>query len=251
MKKHTLLLLLLVMMVNHLFAQEPDYFAAAKAGLSLRESPATSAKALTKIPYGAKLQILRDSVAAVLISTEGFSGAWWKVQYDKQVGYVVSSYLLPWAPPKTGIKDFKTYFAQISSLAGLPLVVKSGNEEMPMQLTKQLYKNGAEWHEFQGYEYGSEAFFFPELNIEQVFLLLRLVGQYKDQVGENTAFPTKNSSSKTTIGQRAVKVQREDWGNGKTGPIERIKIEQDEAVITTLEIFMLDNQVVVYWSSGV
>src|SRR6478609_5441606 len=86
-----------------------NYFAAAKAGLSMREQPNTNAKVLEKIPYGAKILTLTDTIKPVAILTEGFNGWWWKVQYNNKIGYVVSSYVLPVAPPKAGTKTLQDY----------------------------------------------------------------------------------------------------------------------------------------------
>jgi len=230
------------------------YYAAAKAGLSMREQPNTSAKVLEKIAYGEKLVTVADEGAQVAISSEGFNGYWWKVKYNNKTGYVVSSYTLPLPPPKATVKKLSDYFAQVSAKTGSPLIIKKSNtalaETGELSLTKQMYKNGMEWHSTQGYEYGSDLYLLPDFTIEQCFLLLRLVGQYPDVVAEKDPYPTKNTTSKNEIGERSVEVERDKY-DGKPGPIKKIKIGATQGAVTELEIFMLDTQAVIFWTSGV
>lgn len=230
------------------------YYAAAKNGLSLREKPGTGAAVLEKIAYGEKLLTVADNDPSQAISTEGFNGYWWKVTYKNKTGYIVSSYVLPVAPPAAGIKNLKDYFTQVSSPAGKPLVVKRNSPELQeageLSLTKQLYKNGMEWHETQGFEYGSQVYVLPDFSIEQGFLLLRLLGQYPGLVGEKDSFPAKNSSTKNDVGEKIIELQREKT-DGKPGDIKKIRIISTQGAYTEFELFLLDTQLVVYWSSGV
>lgn len=230
------------------------YYAAAKAGLSMREQPNINAKILVKIAYGEKLISLADTIAPVSISTEGFSGYWWKVKYNNQAGYIVNSYVLPMPAPKAGIKTVNGYFAQVSAAAGSPLVIKKSdlvpNEMGESSLTKQLYKNGMEWHKAKGYEYGSEIYMLPDFTIEQCFLLLRLIGCYPDIIGDKDIFPTKNSTIKNDIGDKTIEVEREKYDGGP-GPVKKIKMISAQGAYTEFEMFMLDTQAVIFWSSGV
>jgi hypothetical protein len=230
------------------------YYAAAKAGLSMREQPNTSAKVLEKIAYGEKLITVADEGAHMAISTEGFNGFWWKVKYNNKTGYIVSSYVFPIPAPKAGTKTVSDYFAQVSAKAGNPLVIKNSepaiNEIGESKLTKQLYKNGMEWHNAQGYEYGSDLYLLPDFTIEQCFLLVRLIGQYPDLIAEKDAFPTKNSSAKNDMGDKTIEVEREKF-DGKSGPVEKIRIISTQGAITEFEIFLLGNQAAIFWTSGV
>ena len=230
------------------------YYAAAKAGLSMREQPNTNAKVLEKIAYGEKLFTIAEEGAQVAISTEGFNGFWWKVKYNNKTGYIVNSYVLPLPVPKTGTKTMSDYFAQVSAKAGSPLVIKRSdpvlNETGEFTLTKQMFKNGMEWHNAKGYEFGSNLYMLPHFTIEQCFLLVRLLGQYPDLIGEKEAFPTKNSTVKNEFGDKAIEVEREK-DEGKPGPVRKIKIVSAQGAITEFEIFTLDTQAVIFWSSGV
>lgn len=235
------------------FAQY-TYYAAAKAGLSMREQPNTSSKVLEKIAYGEKLITVADKDPMVAITTEGFSGFWWKVKYNNNTGYVVNSYVLPQAPPKTGTKTLQDYFAQVSVKNGSPLIIKKSdvalNEMGEASLTKQLYKNGMECHKAQGYEFGSDLYMLPGFTIEQCFLLVRLIGQYADLISDKDGFPSKNSTFKIDGGEKITEVEREKY-DGKPGPVKKIKITSTQGALTEFEIFLLDTQAVIFWSSGV
>ncbi len=235
------------------FAQY-TYYAAAKSGLSMREQPSTSAKVLEKIPYGEKLITVSGDANQAAISTEGFNGFWWKVNYNGKTGYIVSSYVLPLPAPKAGTKKLQEYFAQVSAANGSPLIVKKSdpalNETGESTLTKQIYKNGMEWQEMRGYEFGSDVYMLPDFTIEQCFLLLRLIGQYPDLIADKDVFPSKNSSVKNPTGEKAIEVTR-DKEAGPGGSVKKVKIILAQGAYTEFEIFMLDTQAVIFYSSGV
>jgi Bacterial SH3 domain len=247
--------ILALLFVTHLsIAQSRVYFAAAKAGLSMREKPDVNAKVLEKINYAEKLQMLNDTFPAVEISAEGFNGFWQKVRHNNKTGYVVSSYLLPLVPPKTGVKNLKDYFAQVTAVAAPKFIVKKGSqnniEEGGYTSSKQLYKNGMEWHEMQGYEYGADTYFIPDFSIEETFLLLRLLNAYPELIGEKDFYPSKNTSVKLEFGEKKIMVEREAYDN-KPGPVKKIRMAMETGGYTDFEIFNLNGYAVVSWSSGV
>jgi len=231
------------------------YYAAAKAGLSMREQPGVNAKVLEKIAYGQKLEVLKGEDNLQPIATEGFSGSWWKVKCNNKVGYIVSSYLLTSVPPKGGVNNLTNYFKQLSSPAGGPVVIGSledkSLEEGGGQLKKQLYKNGMEWHEAQGYEYNSALYILPGYTIEQAYLLLRLLNQFPELIGDNEPFPVKNLITTNQAAEKKIEVERENYDDGKLGPVKKIKITHSEGAVTEFEIFTIDTQVLVSYNSGV
>ena len=234
-------------------AAQTNYYAAAKNGLSIREQPDVNAKVLDKIPYGQKFELQKNAVEMKPISVEGFSGYWWLVKYNDKKGYIVSSYALQSSPPAAGVKKLEDYFAQISSVNGSAVVIKepAPEGEEGNQLKKQLYKNGMEWHETQGYEYGAALYIMPGYTVEQAFLLVRLLGQYPDIINSKDVFPGKNSKSKTDIAEKFVEVERQLLENGGQGPVKKVKIIHTQGAISEFEIFMIDNQVLISYSSGV
>jgi len=239
------------------FAQLPGgtHYVAAKSGLSIRENPDAGAKVLDKIPYGTKITLLQDGEEKKSMTTEGITGYWQKVKFNNKTGYILDSYLFPWPPPKLAtVKELKNYLAQVTVPFGAKLLVKSGNmnnmEEMGWQVTKQLYKNGAEWHQHLGYEYGSDVYFLPGFSLQQGFLLLRLIPEFKDMIGEKDEFPDESKTFKKGEVEYEVKVYKQSFGHDYTW-VEKIHIEYNDGPTWILELYMLDNQLVVFMASGV
>lgn len=235
------------------------YYTAARSGLSLREKPDASSKLLEKIPYGTKLTTIDEEGDWKEIVTEGMTGFWKKVTYNKKTGYVVDSYLLPSPPPKLAtIKDMKQYLAQISQPAGAKVVTKSGTMEQitegGWELTKQLYKNGSEYHQFFAYEYNSDTYFLPGFSIQQGFLLCRLIPEFKEVFGENEEFPLKDKTFKKNEHEYEIKVIRvgnNDGTDNSPFSIEKIKIGFEDGAYYEFEMYMQENQLVIIFSGGV
>ena len=250
------LLFLLMLSLGIAAQQSGSMYVAAKSGLSIREKPDAAAKVLDKIPYGTKITLLRGDEELKSITTEGILGYWQKVKYNNKTGYILDSYLFPWPPPKLAtVKEVKNYFAQVTVPFGMKLVVKSGSmnniEEGGWELNKQLYKNGAEWHEYLGYESGSNAYFFPGFSMEQGFLLVRLIPEFKDVFGEKDEFPTENRSFKKGDVEYTITVNKLTW-EGQTSPyIEKIHVEFSPDASYSFDMYMVDNQLVISFGGGV
>ncbi|MFT3682373.1 MAG: SH3 domain-containing protein [Ferruginibacter sp.] len=235
------------------FAQQ-NYYAAARAGLSIREQASTESKVVDKIPYGTKLELVKDSATSIMFSSEGFSGHWWKVKYNDKTGYVVNIYVLPAVPPKATAKTIEDYFKEISDPYGKPLELKENfvnTVDETTILTKQLYKNGMEHHHVDGYEYGADLYMLPGFTVEQAYLLVRLVKQFPAVISDNDPFPTKNNIIKKGETEKAIEVERENYGGGKPGPVKKIRLIHSDAIITEIEIFSIDQQVAIRVNAGV
>lgn len=242
----------------HSQVMQGTYYVAAKTGLSMREKADPASKVLDKIPYGTKVTTIDEDVAWVQIITENMTGFWKKVKYNNKTGYIVDSYLMPWAPPKLAtIKDLKQYLAQSSAPAGAKVVTKSGSMEQitesGWELTKQLYKNGGEYHQFFAYEYNSDTYFLPGFSIQQGFLLCRLIPEFKEVFGEKEEFPLTNKEYKKDDREYSVKVIRYSADETDTSPfnIEKIKISFEDGAYYEFEMYMQDNQLVIFFSGGV
>lgn len=235
--------------------QNSTMYVAAKTGLSIREKPEAASKVLEKIPYGTKITRLEMTEEKKSITTEGILGYWQKVKYNNKTGYIVDSYLFPWPPPKlTTVKEMKNYFSQVTVPFGAKLLVKSGTmnniSEGGWQVTKQLYKNGAEWHEHQGYEYGSDIYFLPGFSLEQGFLLLRMIPEFKEVIGEKDEFPTASKKFKKGDIDYEITVEKRSFGEEFVW-VDKIHIEYSEGATYIFEMYMLDNQLVIFMASGV
>lgn len=254
MKSITTLLACLVLSVG-LLAQNNVWYAAAKAGLSMREKPDAKAKVLEKIPYGEKLSLIYSNTDSITnITTEGISGSWAKTTYKGKTGYVVNSYLFPAPPPKATVKTLKDYLKQLSPVAG-PAITKGRPEKMGdfdynTSLTKQLYKNGAELHSFFAYEYNSDTYFLPDFTIEQGFLLMRLLGEYPDAIGAAETYPQNSTKKKLRDDECTITVEKEPYGE-PVKVTKKIRYEWQDGANYVLEFFMLDGQLVILSSGGV
>jgi hypothetical protein len=253
MKIITLFMLLFLNSYTH--AQTGAYYVAAKSGLTIREKADLNAKQLAKIPYGTRIITLPEDAEPVGVNTEGLNGFWRKVKYNNSVGYIIDNYLLPWPPPKTGTRTMKEYITQITAAFGVKLPVKSGTmnniEEGGWQLNKQLYKNGAEWQEFQGYEYGSDTWLLPDFSIQQAFVLIRLIPEFNAAFNEKELFPVADKTYKKTANEYEVKIEKEDLGGGFGKLIKKIHLEWADGAVYVFELYMLENQVVIFLGSGV
>ncbi len=233
-------------------------YVAAKMGLSIREKPGTSAKVLDKIPYGTKITLIDEEGAWEEIVTEGLTGYWRKVKYHNKTGYIVDSYLFPWPPPKLAtVTEMKQYLAQVAAPFGQKLVTRSGTmkqlTESRWELSKQLYKNGAEHQEFMAYEYGCDSYFLPGFTLQQGFLLCRLIPEFKEVFGEKDEFPTTSKTFNKGGIEYSIELRKTTDEVEYSGPftIERIRIGYEDGASYQFEMYMLEYQLVISFSAGV
>lgn len=235
--------------------QSGTMYVAAKTGLTFREEPTTSSRAIDNIPYGTKLTIIQIDEELKSHVAENLMGYWQKVKYNNKTGYILDSYLLPWAPPKLStVNQMDQYISQITVPFGNKLIVKSGStnefEEMDWEIQKQLYKNGSEWHRNMGHEYGCDVYFLPGFSIQQGFLLLRLIPEFKNAIGLNDAFPIENKTYKRGEEDFKITVDKEVYGDGYPW-YKKIQFEYEDGAYYDLQLYLMDNQLVISFSSGV
>ncbi|HRX94319.1 MAG TPA: SH3 domain-containing protein [Chitinophagaceae bacterium] len=251
MKKILLLLLNAALSFNTVSAQ--NSYVAAKDGLSFREQPAITAKLITKIPYGTKLTIIQEDSEWIPVRAEGINGYWRKVKYENNTGYVADCYLIPAPPPTNTITDMPGYFSQLSKEFGKKLVIRSSPddiEEGGWVLEKQLYENGTETHHFQGYEYGSMTYFLPEFTMQQAFLVVRLIAEFKEVFKENDNFPDSDKTFTRDGREYSIKVEKENYG-GDFNWIKKVAVEFEYGAIYYFELYQVDSQVVIFLGAGV
>lgn len=258
MKQLVLLAALIISLQAAAQVSDGTYYVAARTGLSIREKADPASKVLDKIPYGTKISTIPEDGDWKVIETENLTGYWKKVKYNNKTGYIVDSYLIPWAPPKLAtIKELKQYLAQVAGPFGQKLVTKSGTmnyiTESGWELRKQLYKNGAELQEFYAYEYNSDTYLLPGFSLQQGFILCRLIPEFKEVFGEKDEFPTSSKIIKKGEKEYDIKVIRTGGDETDAGPfnIEKIKISFEDGAYYQFEMYMLENQLVVFFSGGV
>lgn len=229
------------------------YYVAYRAGLSMRDKPDVAAKVIDRIPYGTKIVTLDDG-AWKEINTEGIVGYWRKVKYNNKTGYIIDNYLLTWPPPKITVTKMTQYLMQVALPHGQKLVVKSGTKEQltegGWELHKQLYKNGAEWHSYSGYEYGSDTYFLPNFSLEQAFILLRLIPEFRMVFDEDDSYPVANKTIKRGDEDYVIRVER-DVPDDETSRVNRITIDYADGAYYSFTMFQIENQVVILFGSGV
>jgi uncharacterized protein YgiM (DUF1202 family) len=230
-------------------------YVAHKAGLSIREKPDVKAKVLDKIPYGTKITIPYSEADTVSIITDGMTGYFRKVTYNGKTGYIIDCYLFETVPPKTTVKTLKEYLAQLSPKFGAELVVKSGTmgnlAENGYEQKKQLYKNGAEYHWFMAYEYNSETCIIPNLRVQQAYLLLRLMPEFKEVAGEKDEVPSENKNYTKGGIEYTVTVDKAPGVKLTSYGVRKIRIEYADGAYSFIEIYQMENEVVIHWGSGV
>ncbi|MBL7729014.1 MAG: SH3 domain-containing protein [Dinghuibacter sp.] len=228
-------------------------YVAHKPGLSIREKPDVNAKVLAKIPYGTQVSLTSTFTDTILVRTDGFSSYFHKVTYGGKTGYIIGAYLLNMPPPKPTVKTLTDYLAQLSPKAGAAVEVKRGSmsyiNEGGSSMKKQLYKNGAEHHQFTAYEYGSETWIIPEFSVQQAWLLLRLIPDWKHILDEKTELPAASKKVTRNNTEFDIKVEKENF----YGPdwFKKIRIEYTDGAAYFIEIFLLENQVIIFNGSGV
>jgi uncharacterized protein YgiM (DUF1202 family) len=232
------------------FSQAQDLYVAAKNGLSMRDKPDAKATVLTKIPYGEKLTVTQPE-ERITISTEGISGVWVKTSYGGKTGYVVNSYLLPTEPPKATVKTMKEYFQQISVPIGTPLSVKTGDPDLDegavSTIKKILYKNGAEIHEEQFYEANNNNYFLPGFTIQQGFILVRLIPEFKNVFSDKDEFPASTKTFKKDNREYTVKVEK---ATDDANWIEKISVEYEDGAIYHFSMFVAGGQLMIVFGGG-
>jgi len=251
--KYTLILLFVLSLHFSTFSQSKIVYNAFKVGLSMRESPSAQSKTIVKIPYGEKLTLIDVYADTVAVVNEGMDGYWNIVEYQGKKGYVVGIYLLEMPPPKANVKSMKEYFAQLSAAAGAAVTTtkyKQGDEGYS-QFKKQLYKNGCEYHEATFYESNSSTYFLPNITLQQGFILVRLISEFKDAFSSSDIFPRENKIVKVNIqgyeSDREIKVVQSDAGNW----IDKIIVNFEDGAFYTFEMFQLDGQLVISFGGGV
>jgi uncharacterized protein YgiM (DUF1202 family) len=255
------ILLFMLLLLPGIVAAQPFLvtktgYVAHKAGLSIREKPDVKSKVLEKIPYGAKITLnINHEIDTVTLVTDGMFGYFRKTTFNGKTGYVIDCYLFEFAPPKAGTKTLKEYLGQLTTKFGAELVVKNGSmnqiSEGGYVQKKQLYKNGAEWQDFSGYEYGSETVMLPNMNIQQAYILLRLIPEFKDVITEKEEFPSENKEYKKGDYECSVKVTTMPGVTTPLYGIEKIRIEYSYGAYSFIEIYRHENDIVIFWGSGV
>jgi hypothetical protein len=245
MPKKLLIVTFCLFLVGFIYAQ--NWYVAAKSGLSMRDKPDAKATVLEKIPYGTKLTITYSD-ATIQTSNEGMNGEWAKTTHNSKTGYVVNSYLLPWAPPKATVKTMKEYFQQLAAPVVTPFTYQNGHPDSLEAdyyiVKKYLFKNGAEMHEEGFYESNNNNYFLPGFSIQQGFILARLIPEFEDIFLATDVFPKNDTTIKKGEKEIAIKVYKDgDW-------ITRITADYEEGAVYSFSMSVVGGQLMISFGGG-
>lgn len=223
-----------------------------KPGLSIRDKPGAQSNVIGKIPYGEKLKLVNSYVDTVSLVNEGMSGYWNLVEYKGKKGYVAGMYLLDFAPPAANIKSMIDYLNQLAAPAGAALVVTKGKygDDMYSQYKKQLYKNGFEYCSAVYYESNYNHYFLLDVTLQQAFIIVRLIPEFKEVFSATDIYPTVSSTIKLTEPYETDK-QITVEQLSVPGPPEKIKVSYQQGAVYEFEMFQLNGQLVISFGGGV
>lgn len=252
MKSLVLFFIVFSGIVSHVNAQSKTVYNAYKPGLSIREKPGTQASVIGKIPYGEKLKLVNAYNDTVSLVNEGMTGYWNLVEYKGKKGYVAGIYLLEFAPPAANVKSMIDYLDQLSAPAGAALVVTKGKygEDLYSQYKKQLYKNGFEYCSAVYYESNYNHYFLLDVSLQQAFIIVRLIPEFKDVFSAADVFPVTSSVVKLTEPFETEKQITVEQLN-LSGTPDKIKVSYQQGALYEFEMFLLNGQAVISFGGGV
>lgn len=253
MKHIILFILVFLSIISHVNAQtQKTVYNAYKLGLSIRDRPSAQASVISKIPYGEKLILVNAYDDTVSLVNEGMTGNWNLVEYKGKKGYVAGMYLLDFPPPAANVKSMIDYLNQLSAPAGAALVVTKGKygDEIYSQYKKQLYKNGFEYCSAVYYESNYNHYFLLDVTLQQAFIIVRLIPEFKDVFSAADTYPTTSSTVKLTEPYETDKQITVEQLN-VPGPPEKIKVSYQQGAVYDFEMFQLNGQLVISFGGGV
>lgn len=167
-------------------------YVATLSGINLRSEPSTSGEVVDRIVYGQAVELIRTT--GIPFESSGFSGEWTEVKYEDKQGYLFNGFLLPieapgFNPPATLSEYFHEQLQPIGREIAQKNIDDTGNDHRDWKVisedqleikgesdffrTYREYAGGFILYEEIGYEYHAYKGFFPGLNLEQGFLLVR------------------------------------------------------------------------------
>lgn len=150
-------------------------------GLKLRETP--KGKVISTVLLGDNLIVVaRDPT---LDTYEGIAGAWVKVRFKSQVGYVFDGYLSKMPAPSLSDTSFSAYLNRTFLKIGKPARFEHpcpGDDqgESTFIANIQLYQHGnflAKHIDYLGWEWGHEAFTLDYVTLGEIYLICKIVYQ--------------------------------------------------------------------------
>lgn len=156
----------------------------APSGLNMRKVAGTKGKKITKLPYGAKVTVVKDDTKRISFRVMEFKGYyiegfWVKVKYKNHIGYVFDGYLSKLPAPKKGENlSMKEYLSSTFNKNGAPQNIKKYPKEMGGDECgrTQKYKSGIEYSYNEcGEGGGSTNITFPGISRRELYLICKII----------------------------------------------------------------------------
>jgi hypothetical protein len=78
-----------------------------------------------------------------------------------------------------------------------------------------------------------------------------MIPEFKDVIGEKDLFPSTDKTYKKGDIEYSLKLEKEDLGDGYGKLVRKIHIEWADGAVYVFELYLIENQVVVFFGSGV
>lgn len=178
---------------NEFSTQNPLYlYVAAFTGLNLRSEPSTSGSVLGRIEYGNYVELIEST--GISFESNGFQGEWIEVTYEDQKGFLFDGFLLPveapgFNPNATLPEYFNEQLYPIDHEIYQKNINNTGNEqadwvtineedfeiqeESDYKRSRREFAGGFIFYEEIGWEYHAYKGFFPDMTLQQGFLMAR------------------------------------------------------------------------------
>lgn len=143
-------------------------------GLNMRKGPKLSDQKLTKIPYGAKVEILAPG-SGTSLSVDGFTGGMAKIKYEDLTGYAFEGYLSQFSTPPQDMEGKVTLYVETLRAEG-----------------HLVYYEKVE-RDYDGYFQFEESIIIHKSNWEEAFLVAKQLFNIPPKLN----FPPKISKSES------------------------------------------------------
>jgi hypothetical protein len=188
-------------------------FIYASSGLNMRKTPSLEGEKLTKVPYGAAVEVLEDSNPPVTMTYEGLKGKWIYVKFGADKGYVFEGFMGRLPVPQPGVTFFDYFrknFAPLKKIVTNEYRNEDNGDEVFYTLDVDFfYDMGIIIKKYEYSEGGDETVTIPDMTIQEAFVFLKL---FNIPTLKGISFPTK-SYSKSADPEHYISVNVETENN--------------------------------------
>ena len=165
-------------------------FIYASSGLNMRKTPSIEGEKLTKVPYGAAVEVLEDKSAPVTMTYEGLKGKWLYVKYGADKGYVFEGFMGRLSVPQPGMEFteyFKKNFAPLKKTVTNNFQPAGEDDGYELDVTF-FYDKGIVIRKYAYFEGGDDTVTIPDMTVQEAFVFLKV---FNLPALKNVTFPQK------------------------------------------------------------